>query len=211
MKTKSNKVNQNNVKANVITSRKERRLMKLQNKAEKKNKNMNKKFRKAMNAHKMTTSNNISQTIFKPRKDYPWLSHITVTAKGIERLHHEIHDFWEHIKPKEKENLKRKQTIQIFTEMIESKWKGWRVRIFGSFPVDLHLSDSDIDMVVFNDPTSVHYRYLTDVQQLHLIHDYLQRIDLCNEVRYVDARVPIVKVRTCNGIDIDISYIYLLI
>ena len=153
----------------------------------------------------MTTKNNIGNTIYKPRKDLPWLSHITTKAKGILKLHHEIYDFWEHIKPKAKENLKRKQTIQIFTEMIENKWKGFKVHIFGSFPVDLHLSDSDVDMIVFNDPTSVHYRYLTDVQQLNLIFDYLQRSELCKEIRFVDARVPIVKVKTCNDIDIDIS------
>jgi non-canonical poly(A) RNA polymerase PAPD5/7 len=123
----------------------------------------------------------------------------------MERLHHEIYDFWEYIRPKEKENIKRNKTIEIFTKLIQSRWPNWKVKIFGSFPVDLHLTDSDIDMVVFNDTISPHYKYLTDVEQLNLIYDYLQRTNICKEIRYVDARVPIVKIKTCNGIDIDIS------
>lgn len=198
MKTKSGKkvTKANNVKN--FTSRKERRHMKMQQMSEIKNKKINKKYEQNFRNHKFV---NVNQPIRPKPKLYPWQTDLTQTNSGIYKLHHEIYDFYKYIIPKEKENIKRQETIKVFSELIEKRWPGWKVKIFGSFPVNLHLSDSDIDMVVFNESN----RAITDTQQLYLIYDHIQRSRLCIELRFVDARVPIVKVKTINGIDIDIS------
>jgi DNA polymerase sigma len=143
----------------------------------------------------------------------PWITEKTKAYSGTLKLHHEILDFYEFIRPKEEENNIRRKTVDELKNTIRKKWPMWKVKVFGSFPNGLHLTDSDIDIVVFKnsgfnfstDNYSLYDATMTDHQQLTEIYRYLLLTGFAKEIRYVDARVPILKVKTKNGINLDIS------
>lgn len=142
----------------------------------------------------------------------PWITEATLNKeRGFSFLHYEILDYYNYIKPKEEENKKRLKTIEILTDIINKAWPNWEVKVFGSFPVDLHLSNSDIDIVIFKDNNSDNnskdtcFQSFSEIEQLKLIHNVLVRKSFAKDIKIVDAKVPILK-SICKetGIRLDI-------
>jgi DNA polymerase sigma len=156
---------------------------------------------------------NIDRPKYKKVYYAPWLSDETKQAPGSERLHHEILDFYKFISPKEEENSTRKQTLKELKNMITKKWPMWKVKVFGSFPNGLHLTDSDIDLVIFKntnfnfstDSFSHYDALMSDNEMLIDLYQFISTSGFSKEMRYVDAKVPIIKVKARNGINFDIS------
>lgn len=159
-----------------------------------------------------TKESSFAQSVKCKRNSYynqvrtPWLTQKTIRSSGLSKLHNEIVDFYEHIRPKEEENLRRIQTIKLVKDLITNKWPNWTVKVFGSFPINLHLSNSDIDIVVFKDSTDQKHLLTTEVQQLKMIYNEFVNKKFVDRIEFVDARVPIVKA-ICKetGIKVDIS------
>jgi DNA polymerase sigma len=139
-------------------------------------------------------------------KKIPWLSVLSKESKGMIRFHNEISEFYEFIRPSSHENLMRIKTFNSFKKLIQSKWPRWEVKYFGSFPLNIHLPDSDIDMIVLkqNDylmgQKGTIYNYLNDAilnenAQLNLIHNKLHSDKFCDDINMVDAKVPIIRAK----------------
>ena len=139
----------------------------------------------------------IIDTIPKSLKiDYsaPWLTERTKQYSGMVQLHYEILDFYNFIKPIQKEDDLRVQSIKEFKDFICKNIKGVKVKTFGSFPNKLHLPDSDIDVVVFQDRNNEdenlqEQKILNQISQLLIKHDKVSFINIIN------AKVPIIKMR----------------
>jgi DNA polymerase sigma len=162
-------------------------------------------------------SNDSTESVVKEtrrmKKILPWIRETTVEFVGSMRLHHEIIDFYDYIKPKGDENNLRQATIKELKTLITKKWPMWQVKVFGSFPNNLHLSDSDIDIVVFKnnyfnfstDNFTQYDLFMNDSEMLSELFKHLTLTCFAKEIRYVDARVPILKVKAKGGINLDIS------
>jgi poly(A) polymerase Pap1 len=144
----------------------------------------------------------------------PWIGERTKESVGIIKLHYEILDFYEFIKSKDEEDRKRMETIKLLKQLINNKWPHWKLKVFGSFPNALHLPNSDIDVVILKqDSVSLKdfFNYaqdsiLSDTQMLNLIYRELLTKTFVKEIRYVDAKVPIIKAKCkATGINIDVS------
>jgi len=150
----------------------------------------------------------------KNMSEVPWMREKTKEYSGILRLHHEIIDFYHFIKPNGEETKKRHDTINLLRTLINDKWPHWKIKIFGSFPNELDLPNSDIDVVIFKQESvnlkniflSAKDSILSDTSQLNLIYRELLTKNFVSEIRYVDAKVPIIKA-TCKqtGVNMDIS------
>lgn len=148
------------------------------------------------------------------KKEVPWIKNKTLEYSGVLKLHHEILDFYQFIKPKEEETQKRHDTITLLKKLINYKWPHWKIKIFGSFPNDLHLPNSDIDVVIFKQE-SINLKNLynfandsnlSDTTQLQLIYRELLMKSFVSEIRFVNAKVPIIKaVCKQTGVNLDIS------
>jgi non-canonical poly(A) RNA polymerase PAPD5/7 len=163
----------------------------------------------------------IEETFNRIKKEnHPWLREKTLNQTGPLRLHFEIMDFYNYIKPKDDE--KRELTIDLFKQIIRRKWPAWQVKVFGSYPNSIHLADSDIDLVVIKNKTLTDmnkdsnfineiYNKITDYtlsesEMLRLIYREISLTDFASEMRFVDAKVPIIKIKCKQtGINMDIS------
>ncbi len=151
----------------------------------------------------MSSQDFSSTTAHKPLfSQYPWITAKTAEYKGMPKLHYEICDFYNYIKPIKSEHEIRKKSFCILKELIVSKFPNWRVKVFGSFPNEIFLSDSDVDIVVISSEKKDHVRKTMDKLYDHLylnsnIFDYIKRID---------AKVPIIKLQLkATKINMDIS------
>jgi len=134
----------------------------------------------------------------------PWLTEETKKHSGIIRLHYEILDFYNFMKPTEKEDQLRIQTIKEFKDLVQSNLKDVQVKTFGSFPNRLHLPDSDIDVVVFSPPSSEN-EFSKEQKILEKIATILINNNAVDYIRKIDARVPILKIKMkSTGIYMDI-------
>jgi DNA polymerase sigma len=127
------------------------------------------------------------------------------------RLHKEIVDFIDWIKPRDYEHAVRRYAIGMLRKTVQRMWNDADVRVFGSFASDLYLPTSDVDVVI--------------VSQSYVLDDYpkystkrhffeiaaairksgLSRQDSVKTI--ANAKVPIVKyVDNATGLHIDISF-----
>ena len=195
----------------INTSRKEkRRFIKKQNKI--KQIEINQTHRSVKKTNKKIIKEIKSLKSVKSR--IPWLTELSLNSSGLLKLHYEIIDFYTYIKPKNEENAKRQETVNKLISYIKNRFPTYEVKIFGSFSVDLHLSDSDIDIVIFDhnslnfstDNLSQYEKFQDEYKFLEIIYDHLYNYDSVEDIRFVDAKVPIIKVKTNNNIEFDISY-----
>jgi predicted nucleotidyltransferase len=121
----------------------------------------------------------------------PWLTDKTKKLKGMFKLHQEILDFYEFMKPTSEEDILREETVNKLKELIKTNWPEWRVKKFGSFPNKLHLPDSDVDIVILteNNSASEQLKILTGIEKK------LYKADLVDFIRVIEARVPIIRTR----------------
>jgi predicted nucleotidyltransferase len=117
----------------------------------------------------------------------PWISGRTKRLKGMLKLHSEIYDFYNFIKPTAKENTLRNRTFDIVTNVVKLINSNWQVKLFGSYPKKIHLPDSDIDLIINtgdNDDT---------LDIFHQVKDKLIELNCVEFIRIVEARVSIIK------------------
>ena len=130
---------------------------------------------------------------------HPWLTNRTRKMRGMLKLHYEILDFYDFIKPTEEEDELRTRTFDILKNLIDEINPNWKVKMFGSFPNKIHLPDSDIDLIVLTDDESEATRVLKKVAKK------LKDSDSVSFINLIDARVPIVKAQIKEtGINVDI-------
>ena len=65
-----------------------------------------------------------------------------------QQLHREIIEFCDEISPHQSEEKMRNEVVQRVTSVIQNRWRGTKVKVFGSFVTGLYLPTSDIDIVV---------------------------------------------------------------
>ncbi len=135
----------------------------------------------------------------------PWLSEETKKHTGMIRLHYEILDFYNFMKPTEDEDEKRRQTIKELKDLIKANMKDVSVKTFGSFPNRLHLPDSDIDIVVFSNLNTNESEYGQEKKILEKISSLLINNNKVDYIKKIEARVPILKIKMkSTGIYMDI-------
>jgi predicted nucleotidyltransferase len=135
---------------------------------------------------------------------YPWISKNSKRLKGMTKLHQEIIDFYEFIRPTPEEDQKRHNTVKVIKNLIQSQWPDWTVKEFGSFPNKIHLPDSDVDILVLTDKE-------TNFDQNKILKKITQKLVEANIVDYIqliNARVPIIKATLKETkINLDIRYV----
>jgi predicted nucleotidyltransferase len=145
----------------------------------------------------------IRKLLNTPKSNVPWVSEKTIESLGIVKLHYEILDFFHLIKATDEENTLRVKTFNLFNRLIKNKWPNWNVELFGSFPNNIHLPDSDIDVVVLKENITSHSNFnsyikdsvISEGGQLNLIYREILTKGFVDEIRYVDAKVPIIKIK----------------
>jgi hypothetical protein len=138
--------------------------------------------------------------------NFPWLSEKSSCHRGMLKLHWEIIEFYEFIKPTNEEDILREKSYLIFKNLIYENLKNLTVKKFGSFPTKLHLPDSDVDIVVIsNDENQDQMKILRKIAQL------LIENNLVDYIKIVDARVPIIKATLKETkINMDIRLIFFI-
>jgi predicted nucleotidyltransferase len=142
------------------------------------------------------------ETTIKPRRnsvstfyddgiEFPWLTEKSQNDRGMLKLHWEILEFYEFIRPNSKEDLLRERTIKVVKDLIKTNFPELKVKKFGSFPNKIHLPDSDIDIVVLCESKDGQ-----PVDQLKLLKKITQKLidnNLVDFIKIIEARVPIIR------------------
>jgi len=136
----------------------------------------------------------------------------TSPANGVFRLHKEIVDFYEYIRPRDFEERIRQELVDDLKKYCRNLWHDAEVYPFGSFPTGLYLPTSDMDLVVVSDHLLFRNgapRY-TDRKSLYRFGDGLRKSRRVhnNEIEFIiGARVPLVKfVDKRTRLKVDISF-----
>ena len=127
------------------------------------------------------------------------------------RLHKEIIDFVEYIKPRPYEHAVRRFSVQRLREIVQEIWADTDVRVFGSFAADLYLPTSDVDLVVVSRDYVVRDRPKYDRKgNIFRLSDLLKQSGVAEKGSVqpvVNAKVPLVKyVDKATGLHIDVSF-----
>ena len=69
-------------------------------------------------------------------------------VNSLELLHKEILEFCDDVSPQPSEEKMRNEVVQRVRSVIQNRWCGTEVKVFGSFITGLYLPTSDIDIVV---------------------------------------------------------------
>jgi DNA polymerase sigma len=219
MKLNSKKSIQNYIRTLTSTSRNKRKEIRkyMKNKSEKLIKRKERRARLKMKISvRMKKNKNFrlqaKNKFRRIKKKHPWITKQSLNSQGLLKLHYEIFEFYEYIKPGETETNRMTETYFLFKEMIEKKWPTWNVKLFGSFPIDLHLKDSDIDLVVFKSESlnfstdnMTLYDSIGEYEQLLVIFYHLYDSRKWKDIKLIDARVPIIRVIAENNVKVDIS------
>lgn len=135
----------------------------------------------------------------------------SIADKHPIRLHKEIIDFYNYVKPRAFEERLRSQVVQDLKNFCREAFKDGEVYPFGSFPSGLYLPTSDIDMAFLSD------RYVAGGEAKYSTKNFLYRFKghLTNhkmawndEIELiVGAKVPLVKfVDHKTGLRVDVSF-----
>jgi len=136
---------------------------------------------------------------------YPWLSKQAKHQRGMHKLHQEIIDFYEFIKPSEAEDKLRHKTVKNVKNLIQAEWPTWIVKEFGSFPSKIHLPDSDVDILILTgkDSSADQHKILKKITKI------LVDANCVDYIQLIKARVPIIKATLKETkINIDIRYVF---
>jgi len=145
----------------------------------------------------------LGESLMKPLfMQYPWITSRTAQYKGMIKLHYEICDFYDYVKPHKREHEIRKKSFEILKNLIILKFPNWRVKVFGSFPNEIFLSDSDVDIVVISNEKKECAKKTMDK-----LYDFLyMNSEKFDYIKRIDAKVPIVKLQLKETkINLDIS------
>ena len=141
-------------------------------------------------------------TMVRESIDFPWLTEKSKKERGMLKLHYEILEFYEFIRPTSEEDLLRERTMKSVKDLIKTHFPDLKVKKFGSFPNKIHLPDSDVDIVVLSDKDQ-------NVDQTKILKKITQKLidnDMVDFIRIIEARVPIIRGTLKNTkINMDIS------
>ncbi|KAL8651944.1 MAG: hypothetical protein Q9210_002981 [Variospora velana] len=143
----------------------------------------------------------------------PWLvaDHRSTENPGF-RLHKEICDFYEYVKPQKHEQIIREDLLQRLQTAIKKKLPDCDLYCFGSFAAEMYLPNADMDLVVISST----FRRLgqrvacqTQSQMFQFAH-HLEKAGVAaygsTQVIF-KAKVPLVKfVDQMTGIQVDVSF-----
>jgi non-canonical poly(A) RNA polymerase PAPD5/7 len=137
-------------------------------------------------------------------------SYASFTNKAS-RLHKEICDLYEYIRPQDFEQTIRTELVEELRNRVRDKWPDSDILSFGSFAAGLYLPDSDMDLVMVSDSYMRGRRAVYDRRShLHLFYDFIDRrgISAPGSAEIVaTAKVPLVKyVDRRTGLRVDISF-----
>lgn len=127
------------------------------------------------------------------------------------RLHKEVVDFYDYIKPRDFEERLRNELVQDLKQFCRKVFRDAEVYPFGSFPSGLYLPTADMDMVFMSDAyvNGGHAKYNTK-SFLHRFRGQLINHKLAweNEIELIlHAKVPLVKfIEHKTGLKVDVSF-----
>ncbi|CAO1598526.1 hypothetical protein XANCAGTX0491_002288 [Xanthoria calcicola] len=143
----------------------------------------------------------------------PWLiDDHRFTANSGFRLHKEICDFYEFVRPQRFEQVIREDLLQRLQTVVEKQLPDCSVHCFGSFAAAMYLPNADMDLVVISRTFRTLGRRVAaqSGNQMRNFAGYLQDIGIAKtgSVEVIpSAKVPLVKfVDQMTGIRVDISF-----
>ena len=128
------------------------------------------------------------------------------------RLHKEICDFYEFVRPQKFEQIVRQELLTRLQDVVSSQIHNCNVLSFGSFAAGLYLPNADMDVVVISD--SFQYSRQKVVcqsrKQIYRFGDFIRSSGIAQEgtVEVIPgAKVPLVKfVDRVTAIKVDVSF-----
>ena len=170
-----------------------------------KNNSLNNKEKNYNKDKKDNNNYKVESIPFNPEQFFPWITKKSLSQKnrGILKLHFEIIEFYNFIKPTKKENEIRIKTFKEIKNIINNTWPNWKLAIYGSFATDLNLPDSDIDILILPD---INESKNSEENILKKISDVFIKENKFSYIEVIKARTPIIKstLKETN-INIDIS------
>lgn len=138
----------------------------------------------------------------------PWLN---LDAPGCPRLHEEILDFYDYVRPRDFEEQVRLNLVKRIQQAIQPRFSQVQIKAFGSFASGLYLPTADMDLVaVSSDFLSRGYARIATNNQMRKFADCLTaaRIVKPGSLTVITgARVPIIKlVDNETGLRVDVSF-----
>ncbi|KAL8849673.1 MAG: hypothetical protein Q9221_005363 [Calogaya cf. arnoldii] len=143
----------------------------------------------------------------------PWIveDHRSTANSGF-RLHKEICDFYEFVKPQRHEQIIREDLLQRLQTIVGKQLPDCSVHCFGSFAAAMYLPNADMDLVVISRAFRTSGRRVAaqSTNQMRNFAGYLQEIGLAKagSVEVIpSAKVPLVKfIDQMTGIRVDVSF-----
>lgn len=135
-----------------------------------------------------------------------------VLADTDERLHKEICDFYDYVRPQPFEQELREDLLDRLQAMIAKQFYNCRVYCFGSFAAGIYLPKADMDVVVISESFRLSGVKVAcqNAGHMHRFGNYLRRSGLAKEdsvVVITGAKVPLIKfVDQTTGINVDMSF-----
>ncbi|KAL8790769.1 MAG: hypothetical protein Q9213_000393 [Squamulea squamosa] len=171
--------------------------------------------RVAAKAHKPISSGSILREwqSLKNVDPTPWLiDDHRCTAKSGFRLHKEICDFYEYVRPQRYEQVIREDLLHRLQTVVGKQLPDCSIHCFGSFAAAMYLPNADMDLVVISQTFRTTGRRVAaqSGNQMRNFAGYLGEIGLAKagSIEVIpSAKVPLVKfVDQMTGIRIDVSF-----
>lgn len=132
----------------------------------------------------------------------PWMREETASIQNPNfRLHNEIIDFYNYIRPSEESARLRQEAFDRVRSALEKELEGSSVLCFGSFATQLYLPQSDVDIVLLHDTLSG-----------EALTKRVKRIlkanpELFLNVDSIKAKVPVIKfTEATSRLEFDLSF-----
>ncbi|KAL8692879.1 MAG: hypothetical protein Q9218_002172 [Villophora microphyllina] len=143
----------------------------------------------------------------------PWLNddHRVTENPGF-RLHKEVCDFYEFVRPQEYEQTVREDLLQRLQVAVQKVLPDCNIYCFGSFAAAMYLPNADMDLVVISSTfrTSGHRVAGQTSSDMQRFADHLRRIGLAKHgsIEVIPkAKVPLVKfIDSMTAIRVDVSF-----
>ena len=141
----------------------------------------------------------------------PWVVDVDPSTSAAFRLHREICDYYEYVRPKDFEKAVREDLLDRLQKVIHRWEPTWSLQCFGSFAAGLYLPNADMDVVVmsYGFQRSGRGNIPQNYHKLQKIADFLsQRIAIEDSMEVIaSAKVPLIKFADAKtGINVDISF-----
>ncbi|KAG5362637.1 Poly(A) RNA polymerase protein 1 [Yarrowia sp. B02] len=134
----------------------------------------------------------------------PWIkSNYHQYDRVSDWLQEEVMDFVKYISPTQSEIRARQDLVERVRGAVTGMWKDAKVHVLGSFTTNMHLPQSDIDLVVCS--PHGHYGERACIYQLSSV--IRGRMKVSELQTITKARVPIIKfIDSRTGVHVDISF-----